>query len=84
MICCVIVSLISTGLWWKLIIEIIVNAIVNPPGVDLIFNLTQLGTELTYSFDTFVAVVSLFRLYTVIRLFEHFSHWTNERSRRVW
>ena len=77
------VTLTSTGLWKSLLVEILIQACVCPPSVDITFSMVQLGQQIKYSFDTMTAIVSLFRLYTVIRLFEHYSHWTNERSKRV-
>ena len=81
---CPIVSLTSTGLWKSLLIECLIMVCVCPPSVDTKFSMIQLGQEIKYSYDAMTAVISLFRLYTVIRLFEHYSHWTNERSKRVW
>ena len=79
----ILVTLISTGLWKYLLAEIAINSCVCPPNVDITYSMVQLGQKIIYSFDAMTAVVSLFRLYTVIRLFEHYSHWTNERSKRV-
>jgi hypothetical protein len=79
-----IVSLYSTGLWVQLLVELFTHAVICPPTVDVTFAMQSLGSEIVYSYDGMVAVYSVFRLYTVIRLFEHYSHWTNERSKRVW
>eukprot|EP00347_Sterkiella_histriomuscorum_P018471 403345393 len=77
------VTLVSTGLWKYLLTEICIHSCVCPPTVDVTYSMVQLGQKIIYSFDAMTAVVSLLRLYTVIRLFEHYSHWTNERSKRV-
>ena len=73
----------STGLWKSLLCEVLIMVCVCPPSIDVTFHMVQLGQKITYSYDTLTAIMSLFRLYTVIRLFEHYSHWTNERSKRV-
>jgi hypothetical protein len=79
-----IVTLFSTGLWKFLMLEIIINSITCPPSLDTTFEMKSVGNPLVYSLDALCSFCSLFRMYTVLRLFEHYSHWTNERSRRVW
>jgi hypothetical protein len=77
------VTLMSTGLWKFLLLEILINSLVCPPSVDFTFTMTSVGNSLVYSFDALTSFFSLFRIYSVLRLFEHYSHWTNERSKRV-
>ena len=77
------ISLYSSGLWKWLIAEICIHMFVCPPNVDITYQMVQLGQPIVYSFDAMTAIISLARLYTVLRLFEHYSHWTNERSKRV-
>lgn len=77
------VTLVSTGLWKFLLIEILINSLVCPPSVDFTFTMTSVGNSLVYSFDALTSFFALFRIYSVLRLFEHYSHWTNERSKRV-
>lgn len=77
------VTLTSTGLWKYLLLEVLINVFVCPPSVDFTFNMTSVGNPLEYSFDALTSFFSLFRIYSVLRLFEHYSHWTNERSKRV-
>ena len=77
------VTLYSTGLWKYLLIELAINAMICPPSIDYTFEMKSVGNPLIYSLDGLTSFFSLFRTYTVLRLFEHYSHWTNERSRRV-
>jgi hypothetical protein len=78
------VTLFSTGLWKYLVLEIIVNSVVCPPNIDNTFTMKSVGNPLVYTLDALASFFSLFRVYTVLRLFEHYSNWTNERSKRVW
>lgn len=77
------VTLMSTGLWKYLLLEILINSLVCPPSVDFTFTMKSVGNSLVYSLDGMSSFFSLFRIYSVLRLFEHYSHWTNERSKRV-
>jgi hypothetical protein len=79
-----IVSLFSSGLYKYLLIELIINGFICPPTIDLTFSMISLNKPIEYSLDSIVAVVCVFRFQNVFRLFEHYSHWTSERSKRVW
>lgn len=76
-------NIFNSGLWIYLSMEVIVQAFVCPPDVVYKFTVKQIGNDVTYSWDSLVAVVSILRFYTVFRLIQHYSYWTNERSKRV-
>ncbi len=41
------------------------------------------GSEVTYSINDITTFFGLARFYLTLRLFEYYSHWTNDRSKRV-
>jgi hypothetical protein len=88
-------TLISTGQYKQLGMEIFLNLILCPPAFDFSFSYRALsncycycvyvcvGKQLTYSFNDLCTFFGLTRFYLTLRLFEYYSHWTNERSKRV-
>lgn len=82
-------TLLTAGLWKWLLLEILVNALVVPPGLDLSFTMRQVGNLVKTPLDTLVCVFSVVRLYSVYpRLLlthygDDYSH-INDRTIRVW
>jgi len=63
-----------------MLVELFLNLVHCPPGVDYKFSVTQLGAPLTYSFDTIALEVMYIRIYLIVRVFAHLSKWTSEMA----
>ena len=77
------VNICNAGLWKSYFFYILLNLINIPPSMDFSFSMLQVGNEVIYTMDAVFSVVSLFRLVFILRLLEHFTHWTDESSQRV-
>ena len=64
----------------QLFLEVLINAIHCPMGVNDVFKITQLGRTMYYSFDGICMVWMLLRFYLVFRLFAHYSKYTSEKA----
>lgn len=76
-------SLFSTKLIWFMICEIIVCIVHCPPGCNWVFTFEQYGGSLDYSFNMFIFLFMLTRVYLIWRIFEHYSSWNDEESEEI-
>ena len=72
-------TLITSGLYKMMCVELVICGTFNPPGVDYNFEGKMLGGKYKYSLDDICVVVSLCKCYLVLRLYFHFSRWTSDR-----
>lgn len=63
-----------------LIFEIIFNMLICPPMMDNVIKIKQLGGDLSLSFDAICFSLSLCRSYLLMRLYQQYSRWTNEKA----
>lgn len=77
-------TLRSTGLYKFMIFEILFNLLICPPKVDTVWKMKQLGGDFEISLDGLLLTLSLFRTYHLLRLYEQYSQWTNEKAIKAW
>ena len=58
------------------LIELFINVVHNPPGLDVNFTTTQLNNTFKYSLDGIAVTWMLLRSYLVFRLFALYTKWT--------
>ncbi len=75
--------LLSSNLFKYYLIEISFNYLHCPPFFDFVLPNEQLGIHFSISFNAYITVIMLGRLYIVFRLFGHYTFWTGERATRV-
>lgn len=73
-------TLFSTGMYKRLVFEIVLNMIVCPPTLDGQIKLSQTGGTQWLSFDAVCFSISLFRCYLFLRLYQQYSRWSSEKS----
>ncbi len=76
-------TLISSGLYKLLILELILNSMFIPPNLDYKFTGKMLGGKYVYSVDDLMVVISLAKCYLILRLYYHYSKWTSEKIKRI-
>lgn len=76
-------TLFSSGKYKYLIFELLLCSIHSPPKVNYTFNFNQNGNIILYSIDMFLTYCTLFRFYTVWRLFAKYSTWNNDKAEKV-
>ena len=73
-------TLFSTGLYKPMFLEIFLALLVLPPYVDWSFTVEMLGFEVKYSLSALFMLIAMFKLYVILRLFGHYSEYTQEKS----
>lgn len=73
-------TLFSTGLYKIMFIELIFALVIIPPYVDLTFDVEMLGFTVEYSLSTVLTFVSMMKLYVIVRLFGHYTEYTQEKA----
>eukprot|EP01016_Furgasonia_blochmanni_P041293 TRINITY_DN5341_c0_g1_i6.p1 TRINITY_DN5341_c0_g1~~TRINITY_DN5341_c0_g1_i6.p1 ORF type:complete len:363 (-),score=66.29 TRINITY_DN5341_c0_g1_i6:330-1418(-) len=76
-------TIITAGLVGKMVLEIIVVSLCCPPLVDFHIEGRQLGGRYTYSWCAILSVFTLCKSYLVLRLYQQYSRWTDEKAIRV-
>ena len=76
-------TLFSTGLYKKMFLEIAATFLVIPPYIDSTFKVEMLGFKVEYSLSAIFTFLSMVRLYVIIRLFGHYSEYTQEKSEAI-
>ena len=77
------ITLLKSTLLRPLIIECCLNALHVPPLTIWTFYMTVLERRVLYSVDTFIAIISLPKLYILLRVFQNYTSWTNYRAIRI-
>jgi hypothetical protein len=73
-------TLYSSKLYRGMLVELAVNLIHCPPGLDVTFDVEMQNFTMTYSVDTWICIVLLLRLYLVVRLFPVYSRFMQQRA----
>jgi hypothetical protein len=71
-------SVYKTKYFRTFIVEVFVNLIHCPPGVDAVFGLDQIDMKLIISLNTLLTSLMIVRIYLVLRLFAHYTKWKSE------
>lgn len=71
-------SIFRTKFFRSFILEVLLNLIHAPPGVDAVFELDQLDKKIILSLDTILCSIMVFRIYLGLRLFAHYTKWRSE------
>ncbi len=70
-------NLFSSGLWKSLFIEILVLSLFTPPFTYIHFNFNLFGLMFIYTLNSFIAFLSIFKLYVIFKCYALFSKWNN-------
>ena len=76
-------TLKSSGLLKSYIIECCILMIICPPGLDVWFYLPQMKGQIKVSIEAICYSVCLFKSYSLLRLPEQYSRWTNESASAI-
>ena len=76
-------TVVSSGLYKPLVLEILLHCVCSPPGFDYFFSLNTLGYTITYSLDDIITFFIVLRLYTLLRLFGHHSAYTQTTAETI-
>lgn len=77
-------NLFRTGDYKKFFPEVALMVLSVPPGLDLNFEVNQLGFTSIYTVDAIVFSLNLLKFYHVLRLFQHYSFYTNQYCETIW
>jgi len=75
--CTTLDNLFSSGLWKSLFIEILVLSLFTPPFTYIHFNFNLFGLRFIYTLNSFIAFLSIFKLYVIFKCYALFSKWNN-------
>lgn len=73
-------NVFTTGQWKWMLIEILICSIHSPPFLNYNWTAKQQEEDLTYSIDMIFTLVTLLRLYHLIRVFLIFSNYYNKEN----
>ena len=70
-------SFIRSNCFLYMLLELLINSLICPPGVDYQYEFSQLKGKLILSIDAIMSVLMLLRCYIIIRFLRYFSKWGN-------
>jgi hypothetical protein len=73
----------SSGLIRYMAIEMAIMGIFTPPYLDLEFSGEMLDGTYTYSVDAIISVITILRVFLLLRLYEHVSVWTSGEAVKI-
>ena len=76
-------GLISTGLFWPLILEFLVLAVFIPPYLQGFLTGEMMFGYYIYSYDSIINLFQIFKLYYFIKIFFNFSRWTQDDAKNI-
>lgn len=76
-------NLLSTGLYKPMAAEVFLAFIVPYPSFDFTFSVEMLGFTVEYSLSAVLTFVSMLRLYMILRLFGHYSEYTQAKALKI-
>ena len=77
-------TLRSTGVLTWMILELTYNILICPPKFDSTIQTKQLGGDFEISLDGILFSIALGRAYLILRVYEQYSQWTNQKAIKVW
>lgn len=76
-------TLFSSGLYRRLLVELAICILFDPPNVNSIFSGKMLGGRYTYSLDDMMVVISFVKCYVVVKLYYHYSKWNTNKVKML-
>lgn len=76
-------TLVSSKLHRIMGVEMLVNLLHCPPGLNATFTVQSMNFTMTYSYNAFLTIFLLLRVYLVIRLFSAYSKFMQQRAEMV-
>ena len=73
-------NLISSGLLWREILEILFVIILYPPFHNDIIKGTMLDLYFIYNLNSIIAAIVILKCYLIIRVYSYFSKWTSDEA----
>ena len=73
-------GIVSSGLLWKEIIEILFVVIFYPPFQNHTFSGTMLDLYFVYNINSLIAAFVILKCYLIIRVYSYFSKWTSDEA----
>lgn len=68
---------------WTLIIEIVIHIIQPYPSVQVSWTMKILNNEVTYTLNMILFILSLMRLYTVLKAIRYWNYYSSEKALRI-
>jgi hypothetical protein len=76
-------TLLTSKLYRVMLLEMAVNLVHCPPGLNTTFELETLRFSMTYSVDSMLCLVMLSRLYLIVRLFTQYSKFSQAKAEMI-
>jgi len=76
-------TIFSTGIYKKLLLEMIILCIFTPPDINGYFSGNMLFGYYTYSSDSFILLIKIFKLYYLAIIYSHLSMWTSDQAKEI-
>lgn len=76
-------TLLTSKLYRVMLVEMAVNLVHCPPGLNTTFELESLRFSMTYSADSMLCLVMLSRLYLIVRLFTQYSKFSQAKAEMI-
>ena len=73
----------NSYLLYCLVLELFVCSIFLPPYISTTFSGQMLNGTYTYSLGQITLTIMLLRTYLIVRLYEHYSKWTNSKAQNI-
>ena len=76
-------NLITSGLIYYLIIEMIFIGIFFPPYLNIAITGVLLDLYFTYNYDAIFSIIIILKSYLILRVYSYFSKWTSEEAKEI-
>jgi len=77
-------TLRTTGVIGWMLLEMAFNLVICPPTLDSTIQTKQLGGDFEISINGIIFSFSLLRSYLMLRVYEQYSQWTNQKAINIW
>ena len=76
-------NLITSGLIYYLIIEMIFIGVFFPPYLNVAITGVLLDLYFTYNYDAIFSIIIILKSYLILRVYSYFSKWTSEEAKEI-
>ena len=76
-------NLITSGLIYYLIIEMIFIGVFFPPYLNIAITGVLLDLYFTYNYDAIFSIIIILKSYLILRVYSYFSKWTSEEAKEI-
>ena len=76
-------NLITSGLIYYLIIEMIFIGVFFPPYLNAALTGVLLDLYFTYNYDAIFSIIIILKSYLILRVYSYFSKWTSEEAKEI-